>query len=298
MAIYINGKQLEPKKDGSSMEKKYYEDMQELKGLFNKFRKGTEPSVLIFKRDFAKKWNNKGTTFKPAPPIAIPLRTSYYDRDGAGAIDIRYSASPPENINGKLRWAKSMETIYEMYTVNENQSDLAWFLFKASRFFDKGVLKLVDTGVEIEAKWDKMTVQADVVKALFSETIDEDQLAKIYHYFIDGKYVYSESQTIKENAMRLWDIALSDSINGKNQLMKPLKDAIDKALKISAPVVEGWVNVEGIDYPVLPMPEGWQKKHILSEAESYGINDLPIRPLKNEVLYSILQAKIKQLNPV
>lgn len=293
MAIYINGKQLEPKKEGSSMEKKYYEDIQELKKLFAKFKKGDAPAVLVFKREWAKKWNNQGTSFKPAPPINIPLRAGYYDKDGGGAIDIRYSESYPDMIGNKLRWNKPTETIYEMYSVTENQMDLAWFLLRASKFFEKGVLKLVDLGVEIEAKWDTMALQADVATAL--KNITEDDLAKVYIYFLNGKFKYIESESVKVNAMRLWDTAIIDSKNDMPETMNFLKEALDKVVVTTAKSIDPTVVVvDEVEYPVLELPEGMNKKSILQEAANYGV-ELPTRPLKNEVLYTILQAKIEKL---
>lgn len=292
MAIYINGKQLEPKKEGSSMEKKYYEDIQELKKLFAKFKKGDAPAVLVFKREWAKKWNNQGTSFKPAPPINIPLRAGYYDKDGGGAIDIRYSESYPDMINGKLRWNKPTETIYEMYSVTENQMDLAWFLLRASKFFEKGVLKLVDLGVEIEAKWDTMSLQADVATAL--KNISEDDLARVYAYFLNGRFSYIESESVKVNTMRLWDTAIIDSKNDMPETMNFLKEALDKVVVTVRPVDPNVVVVDDVEYPVLELPEGMNKKKILQEAENYGV-ELPTRPISNAVLYTILQAKIEKL---
>lgn len=292
MAIYINGKMLDPKKDGSSMEKKYYNDLEELKVLFAKFKKGDAPAVLVFKREWAKKWNNSGTSYKPAPPINIPLRAGYYDKDGGGAIDIRYSESYPDNINGKLRWNKPTETIYEMYSVTENQMDLAWFLLRASKFFEKGVLKLVDVGVEIEAKWDTMTLQADVSIAL--KNITEDELAKVYVYFLNGKYSYIETESVKVNAMRLWDTAIIDAKNDMPETMTALKEAIDKVVVPAKIINPNVVEIDGIEYPLRELPLEWNKKKILLEAENYKI-ELPQRPMRNEVLYTILQVKIEQL---
>jgi len=296
MAIYIDGVQLVPKATGTSMEKKYYNDLQELKKLFDKFRRGTAPATLLFKREWARQWNEAKTSWKPCPPMAIPLRASYYDSgfdgvQGSGAIDIRYSASPPDKVSGKLRWNKSHEMIYEIYTVDEKHSDLAWFFFKASNFFEKGVLKLIDEEVEIQAKWDTVALQADVAIAL--RNISEDELAQVYVYFLGGIFSYDEAQPVKANSMRIWDLAILQAKNGNTEAMNSLKQALDKVVKSEPVAKDGSIIIDGTEYPILPLPEGWTLKNINQEAENYGI-ELPKKILKNEIKYSILMAK-KQL---
>ena len=291
MANYIDGLQLVSKATGTSMEKKYYNDLQDIKDMFAKFKKGNAPAQLIFKREWSKRWNNLGTTYKPISPIWVPLRASYYDAEGAGAIDIRYSTSPPEKINGRLRWNKAMERIDDIYVVNENQLDLAWFFLKASSFFNKGVLKLVDEGVEIETKWETMALQADVSIAL--KNITEEELAQVYAYFLNGVMTYIENDSVKANAMRIWDKAIIDSKNGKSETMTALKNALDKVIKPEKEEL-GSVIVDEVEYPVQEMPEGWTKATILKEFENYKIEP-PKKMVKNAVLYTILKAKIANL---
>jgi uncharacterized protein YciU (UPF0263 family) len=229
--------------------------------------------------------------------MAIPLRASYYDSgfdgiQGAGAIDIRYSASPPEKTNGRLRWNESHEKIYDIYSIDEKNTDKAWFFFKASNFFDKGILKLVDEDVEIQAKWDTMALQADVAIAL--RNISEDELAQVFVYFLDGKFSYDEAAPIRANSMRIWDLAILQAKNGNAEAMNSLKKALDKVIKPEPVAKDGSIIIDDVEYPILPLPEGWTLKNIMQEAENYGI-ELPKKILKNEIKYSILQAKLKLL---
>lgn len=292
MAIYIDGIQLQPKKDGTSIEKRYFEERAEIKKLFEKFKKPDgSPASLIFQRDFVKKFNRNGTSHRPAPPLAIPLVSPYYD-ESVGALEVRYSTSPPRKSSGRLYWTKGVELIDEIYSVSESQMDLAWFLLKASTFFQNGVLKLVDLGVEIEAKWDSMVLQSEVVKFLFSPELEEDRLAEVYAAFQGAKYTYDTKDSVKGNAMKLWTVAMAEVQKGEQGAMKELANAI----KATAPKEEqggvvSTVEVDGIEYPVVEMPAGWNKASILKEAANYKI-ELPKRVMSNNVLYSILQAKI------
>jgi len=293
MAIYIDGIQLQPKKDGTSLERKYFQEREEIKILFDKFRKGLEPVTLIFKREFTKKWNQNKTSHRGVPPLAMPLVSPYYD-DQLGAMQVRYSTSPPRKEGGRLFWLKGVEIIDETFAINENSMDLAWFMLKASTFFQNGVLKLVDLGVEIEAKWDSLVIQTDVAKVLLSNDLEEGRLAKIFALFQDAKYTYDVKDSVSANAMKLWQIAMSDVQAGEGKTITELRTAINKTTP-KEDQNKDVVEVEGKEYPVQQTPDGWKKDTILKEAERYAI-ELPKRVMSNDALYTILQAKIGLLN--
>ncbi len=292
MAIYVGLNQLLPKIDGTPLEKKYFKEREEIKQLFNKFKKGNLQSSLIFSRDFKKIYNLSKTSWMDAPPLAIPLKAMYSD-EFVDSIEVRYSPGPPKKTKIGDVWPKPYEIIGDIYSIPETKIDLAWFMIKMSVLFKKGVLKLVDSNVEISLECDNIVVQTDVAKALFSDSLTEEQCQLIYALFKNGKFSYNSTETLKSNSLSLWKI-VSGSTNGDD--MQELKTVIDSIIK---PVVESSDNtviVEGIEYPLLDVPEGWTKSDILKEAESYKI-EVPKKPVKNNVLYTIVKAKIGLLQP-
>jgi hypothetical protein len=94
--------------------------------------------------------------------------------------------------------------------------------------------------------------------------------------------------------MRIWDLAILQAKNGNAEAMNSLKKALDKVIKPEPVAKDGSIIIDDVEYPILPLPEGWTLKNIMQEAENYGI-ELPKKILKNEIKYSILQAKLKLL---
>ena len=294
MAIYQGDNQLHPKKDGTLLERKYYKEREEIRDLFNKFKKGDEPASLTFTREFEKKWNRGGTSYLAPAPQAIPLKAIYSDSE-IDSIEVRYSQAPPVKENGKVRWIRPILMMDEFMSVNENQMDLAWFLLKMSGTFSSGTIKLVDQEVRIDAEWDTIMIQADVSKLLLSEYRTADELEQVFDLFGEGKYTYNASESIKTNAVSLWRIAVGRDQDGEKQVFPQLKKVLESILNpVTAKATEGNVMVDGEEYPIIPAPEGWKKKEILQEAENNGI-ELPKYPMKLDALYSILQAKISIL---
>ena len=293
MAIYQGENQLHPKKDGTLLERKYYKEREEIRDLFNKFKKGDEPASLTFTRDFEKKYNRSGTSYLAPAPQSVPLKAIYSDAD-IDSVEIRYSQVPPVKENGRIRWIRPILMMDEFMSVNENQMDLAWFLLKMSGLFKTGTIKLVDQEVRIDAEYDSIMVQADISRALLAEDRTADELEQIFDLFGEGKYAYNKEESVRTNAVSLWKIVIARDKAGETQVLPSLKSVIDLIIKPTVKASEGNVMVGGKEFPILPLPEGWKKKEILLEAENNGI-ELPKNPLKLDALYSILQAKLSIL---
>lgn len=293
MAIYQGENQLHPKKDGTLLEKKYYKEREEIRELFNKFKKGDEPASLTFTRDFDKKWNRGGTSYAPPAPQAIPLKAIYSDSE-IDSIEIRYSQVPPVKENGRIRWIRPILMMDEYISVSENQIDLAWFFLKMSGLVRGGTIKLVDQEVKIDAEWDTIMLQTDISRVLLAEDRTADEMEQIFDLFGEGKYAYNSDESVRTNAVSLWKIVIQRDKAGETQVLSAIKSVLDTVVKTTAKASEGNVMVDGKEYPIVALPEGWKKKEILLEAEAHGI-ELPKNPLKLDALYSILQAKISIL---
>ena len=280
MANYFDGKIINPKLDGNPIEKAYAQGLAEVSALFDKYPEGT---ITLERKGVKKKWNVNKTSVQATPPISIPLRANI-QVDSIGSVEVVFSRNPPLMRNGRATWLMPHEMIFDNVVLTKKEIDYAWFMLKACDLLNIGELKVVDYGVEIDAKWDKMSDQADVAKFLFSPEITEAELVAVFAAFDGGKLNYSQKESTKANAIRLWE----SGIGSDGAKMQELKAAIDS--------VSGEAkSEEAPELEMLPLPAGWKKVDILKEAEENQI-ELPTKPMKLEVLYSILQKKIKEKN--
>lgn len=293
MAIYFNNLILEPKADGNSLQKRYHKELQEVKDLFKKFRKGEKESVLTFGREYRKVYNKRKTSFKPAPPIAIPMNTSLYDPE-LGSVEVRYSRRPPLRNGQTVTWQRDQESlIFEMLTVSENQLDLAWYLLKASPFVKNGIIKLIDKEVEYQGTFDKIKQQMEASAVIFGDDVTLENLMVIADLMFKGS-IPTENVTQAELATRMWSLI---EVNEKGKKANGFKDLLDTARKISGgmgteatseDIEVELANGEKLLVRALNCPPKITNEKLFAKAAELG---LPVEGLSRNIIYSLIKAK-------
>jgi len=300
MAIYFNDLILEPKEDGNSLQKRYFKERQEVKDLFEKFRKkGSKESYLVFTRDFPKKYNTKKTSYKPAPPIGLPMSANLYDEQ-YGSVQVRYSPSPPARLGKKVVWPRVDESvIFETLAISENKLDLAWFLLKASGYVKNGILKVVDEKLEHVGDFNKVKKEIDAAQCLFGDNVTLDNLETIATLLFPKGEVISDGD--KESlATKLWTYVSAGEKNKKPYNFDALIATAKKVTKAKSEIAnqksmesgENVVTVEltngdVITVPLLKCPPATTKEKLAAKVEELQI---PIDVnQKNDLVYSIVK---------
>ncbi len=303
MAIYFDGKILEPKENGSSLEQKYFNELKDVKDLFGKFRKpGQKESVLLFSRDFKKTYNRSKTSYKPAPPIAIPMNVSVYDPQ-MGSIEIRYSKRPPVKAGNNLIWSRDGDSLmFETMSITDKQLDLAWFLLKASDYVEKGILKLVDKELEFEGKYESILKQTEVASAIFNHDANGDPSLERLELIASILFPNNEIghyDSAKELATKIWNLIVIGEANKKSYNYNSALKAAEKAKKTLAkekPVAAENITVtlpdgEDVTFPLLVCPPKTKNETLFERAESVGLpGDMG---LSRDVLYSLIKYKLE-----
>jgi len=300
MAIYFqNDKILEPKQDGTSLQRRYFKEREELKTLFNKFRKnGDSRAVIILKRDWKKHWNTKGTSYKPAPPRAFPLKATIEDTE-LGSVTVRYSKQPPEKTDtGRLIWPLDRNSMMEeMKSISEDQLDLAWFLLRASKYVEKGIFKVHDEQVEFEGEFKNILKQADASKILFSNDVTREDVLTLAEMILPPE-MQIEGDTKEIVSVRLWDIVSKgdkakkeynyDALIRANEKMK--KAEADSVIKeVGKPLISvDFEDGRTMNVPSLKCPAAKKDEKMKQEAEVF---DIPVKGLSRDELYSVIKFK-------
>lgn len=298
MAIYFNDKILEPKANGTSLERKYYQELGEVKKLFARFKRDAEKGSLTFSRDFRKVYNNSKTSYKPAPPIAIPMNASMYDPE-IGSIEIRYSRRPPIKSGQNTIWQRDQDSmVFETMTIDEQRADLVWFLLYASDFIKKGIVKLVDKEVEYEGTVEKMKKQMDASFAIFSEDVTYDKLKTIADLVYPKGELAARTTTQTELSAKLWSLVLvneeQNNPGGFDALIKAAKQV--EEMESQKPVSEDsekitieLVTGESFEVPYMKCPTRRSNKELKEKAVELGIAD---EGLTRDMLYSLIKHKM------
>lgn len=292
MAIYFNEKILEPKANGTSLEKRYYSELQEVKNLFNKFRKGKSKPVLLFSREYRKVWNRAKTSHKPAPPIAIPMNVNIYDNE-LGSVEIRYSRRPPVRSGKNVVWQHDQDSlVFETLSLDETRMDLAWFLLYASNFVKNGIVKLIDKEVEYEGTVDKMKEQMKAAAVIFDESVSYERLKAISDFMFPGKIELNTDKQ-SELAAKLWSIIQVNENNKKPGGYKDLVNAGDAVGEILTVTKESSENItvelkDGRTFEVesLFCPPKISNEKLAEKAKEYSLED---SGLPRNQLYSLLK---------
>lgn len=296
MAIYFNNKLLEPKKDGNSLEKRFYTELQEVKEVFDTFRKkGETKSTLIFARDFPKVWNSKHTTYKPAPPIALPMVANVYLSD-LGSVQIRYSRNPPIVNDNRVIWQNGNDLFFDTKSIGEDEMDLAWFYLKASDFLKKKIITLVNRKMEFDSDFDKLKKQAKPFALLFDENRTEEELLNVANtLFPDGMVNYSEGKS--ELAIKIWEFVKYGEQNNKPWNYTALEAALENEIgekSINAKgqkiLVAGQEDetAGGTPLELLKAPVGVKREELSAQAAKLGIVDTG---QTKDILYSLIKQK-------
>ena len=294
MAIYFNDLILEPKEDGTSLQKRYHAELKNVKSLFAKFRRGKAEGVLTFGREYRKVYNTKKTSFKPAPPIAIPMNVNLYD-DQLGSVEIRYSKRPPIRNGKSLTWPRDQESlIFENLTISEQRLDLAWFILYASDFVKRGVIKLIDKEVEYEGTVDKMKKQLEVSSIIFSDDTTLETLQVIADLAFKGQ-INLTTNSKAEMASKMWSLI---SVNETNKKAGGYDDFLKTAAKVEAKLEKTESKADNIDIelingekynvPILKCPPSISNEKLQAKAVEYNV---PSEGLSRDVLYSIIKSK-------
>jgi hypothetical protein len=304
MANYFNGKILEPKKDGNALESMYYTGLREVEELFNRFRKPKEKEAyLIFSRDFKKVYNDKKTSYKPCPPMAISLRANIYDNQ-MGSVQVRFSDAPPEvGDNNKLVWpsTKNKSIIGETLAVSEKEKDYAWFLLKAARVIDKGMLKLVDEKAEYEGKFSSIQKQMAASRAIFDTDATMDSILAIAALVLP-KGMEVNGDTKETVATRFWDMIVKGEETHQSynyeaviNASRKLQIAEAKAVKESDETPLHEVHFENGDTLVVPLvkcPYPTKTETLESKAEEFHFST---EGLTRDEIYSVAKFKMQQM---
>ena len=299
MGIYIGEKLLRPKKTGNTLEKRYYEEREELKDFFEKFKiEGGPVPFIVLSREYAKRWNRKKTTWKPAPPMSLPMTTSIYDEE-VGSISVRYSSNAPQKVDNRIIWQRNKETdlFFDTMSISIKQLDLAWFLLRATNYLEKNMFKIVDTRAEFSSKFNEAVVQKDVSSMIFADYVTEEMLAKVAHDFMEMSEIdYNAISGKEELAIKLWSKAvIEDKKTKKNSFVKLLKICrkykLDvkpvKELKKPQVILVKDKDDKEIEIPLLDTPVGINRASLFEEASKFGINNA--KKLKNGVIYTLIE---------
>lgn len=296
MAIYFNNKILEPKPDGNSLERRYHEELKEVKKTFDLFRKrGETKSTLIFTRDFNKVWNSKKTTYKPAPPIALPLVSNIYVSD-MGSVQIRYSKEPPLiNDRGRMIWRTGSEIISDIKPISEDEMDLAWFIIHATSYLKRGIIKLVNKKVEFDKDFSKMRIQAKPYAMLFSEDRTEEELLNVVSNLFPPDTIKYENG-ISELAVKIWEtVRVAENVGHpwgyaelEKAIMKEINKKADKQEVSVISVKQENGKEKEVAIPLLKAPINRKKEDLIKEAGELGIE--VNSDMTNNFIYSLIQA--------
>ena len=301
MAIYFNDRILEPLENGNSLEKRYFKELKEVKRVFDTFRKkGEVKSMLIFEREFNKVWNSRKTTYKPCPPIALPMVSNIYV-DDLGSVQVRYSKDPPIYNNNRLVWRKGSEMFDELRAISEDEMDFAWFILKATNYVEKGILKLVNKKNEFNRDFEKLKIQARPYALLFADERTEEELLNVVADMFPENVIFYEGSGIGELSLKIWEAVKIADANGSPwgyvELEQTLQKEIDKNItrkEKSIKIVKQESGLEDEDIPVemVKAPVGRKKDDLLKEAEEIG---LPVNPtMTNNLIWSMIVAATKQ----
>lgn len=298
MAIYFDGKILEPKANGSKLEQRYYKERGEVKELLDKFKDPDgKSSALLFSRDFKKIWNTKGTTYKPAPPIAIPMNINIQDED-LGTVEIRYASRTPTKTKNGVMWNhENRSIIHEGMAITDKQIDLAWFILKASNVVEKGILKIVDKQAEYEGSFKDMARQASVVNAIFDKNLTLEAILEI------AALVPTESpisgSTREEVAMKLWTVVENGEKKKQpynfDSVLKAIakvkksngKAALDGQETASVTLSDG----EELEVARLKCPTTYSMEQMFKKAAELNF---PTEGLDRDLLYSVIKHKLAE----
>lgn len=298
MAIYFDGKILEPKESGTSLERKYFEELKDVKNLFARFKKpGQKESVILFSRDFKKIYNRTKTSYKPAPPIAIPMNVSVYD-PSLGSIEIRYSKRPPVKAGNNLIWSRDGDSLmFETMSLTDKQLDLAWFLLKASDYVEKGIIKLVDKDLEFEGTFDSIKRQADAASLLFNDNVTLENL-EVIASILFPKGEIGGYDSAKELATKIWNMVTIGENNKRAYNYDALIKAATKAGRASKKedraqevITVSLSEDEELTVPLLICPPKTKNETLFEKAESLGIPT--DAGLSRDVLYSLIKFKLE-----
>ena len=298
MGIFIGEKLLEPKENGTSIEKKYFREREELKEFFNKFKvRGVEKPVIILTRDYPKRYNRAKTSWKPAAPMALPMTTTVHD-ETLGSLEVRYSSLYPRKSNNKLLWPrnKNVEMFFDTMALSSQELDLAWYLLVATDFLSRGMFKVVDTRSEYKTKFEEVVLQKEVMNLLMADYATEEQLAKVAHdFFDDGEIDYNSISSKEEMAIKIWTKALvEDKKTRKNKLEEVLrickKYKLHKAPEPPAAQVIVVEDEEGNkkEIPLLDAPKNLNRQEYFALAEELKIKNLA-KNARNPVLYTLVE---------
>jgi hypothetical protein len=290
MAIYYNNRVLEPKENGNNLEKRYFKERKELKVLFDMFRKDAKGgSTLTLERDFPKVWNKNKTSFKPAPPVALPMVTNIYDEE-LGSIQIRYSKEPPI-INSKNQhvYRNGALMFFDVRAITEKEMDFAWFMLKATNYLEKKMVKLVNKKVEFSGKFDELQKQAKANAILFDDNRAEPELVEF------AKAVYPDGSTFKyestrELAVKIWERTKVTEAYGliTSTYEKILNNKREQQGRVVFDVKqENGVEVE-TEITLVKAPVGKRKAELVAEAEKLGIT---YTDQTNDLLWSLILQK-------
>lgn len=295
MAIYVDSKMMEPKEDGSSLQRKYYREREEVKKLFERFRvRGQDTATIVLTRDYYKEYNKDRTTWKPVPPISLPTVAHIYDEE-LGSVEVRYSATPPLKVGKQIVWQqdKSASMMFETMALTSDKLDLAWFMLKASGYLEKGYFKIIDQKKEYSKLFDEVILQRDVTNMIFDESNTTEQLARVAAEFFDaGTFDYESVSGKEELAMKLLTKAIADQKNIKDPGLVRLKKACQKAgLGVkNVPADKTMISFEydGETYstPLLEVPPSLKYPELQQEAVELGL--IPYGK-KKEVVYTQIE---------
>ena len=296
MAIYFNDRILEPKENGTKLERRYFKELQEVKEVFDRFRKaGQKESVLVFTRPFKKVWNSTKTSYKPIAPIGIPMNVHVYDEE-LGSVEIRYSRRPPIRSGNRLIWQSDGESIiHEHLSISEQRLDFAWFLLKASPYIQTGVIKLLDKDAEYSGEFDDVKKQLEASRYIFDEDITEDVILAIAKIILP-KSMKIEGETKKEVGTKLWNIVTKAYENrqpyGYDELIAAGKKIlIADAQAFAADSKKDFVSIDLVDgrqmnVPFITCPVRTKEETLDARAEEQGI---PREGLTRDELYSVIR---------
>lgn len=289
------------------MQQKYARDLKEIDELFDRFRKGkNQPSYLIFSRDFQKVYNNKRTSYKPAPPMAIPLRATLTD-ERFGSIQIRYSEYPPEEAeNGKKLWPsnKDKSIIGESLTILEKDKDYAWFIMYVSQFVKRGVLKLVDKDREFKGKFSDIQKQLAAQKCLFDESVTKERVEALVEIVLPEKMKIM-GDTAEELATQLWDIITKGEqqnksynydalIKANNQLSRVVAKTVaneKQSTENPAVILVEMRDGQSLTVPSVKCPHPTKQETLDARADENGLD---ITGLTRDEAYSVIKFKEKE----
>ena len=182
MAIFFKDEILEPKKDGSELEKIYHDGLKRIEELFAK-HKGT----VILRRLAPEVFDTTGNSKKPTPPFALPTQIPMYVK-GVGSISIRYSKNPPTRNDRSVTYPSSRRFISDMLVLSDKEMDLAWFIIEASDYVASS---------KDEMKGNKFMYIEDVVKDIEKRGEDLRRFVKLDYMLLDeDSPVYNKTDIV------------------------------------------------------------------------------------------------------